>query len=83
MDNTGAWAVTGHTDPEELTDFNILLTILSLEKFKGIKSGNSVMLLLAIRTSLLLVKYQVTSDDPKNTINSNDNYLLRMPRDLG
>lgn len=83
MDNTGAWAVAGHADPEELTDFNILLTILSLEKFKGIKSGNCVMLLLAIRTSLLLVKYQVTSDDPKNTINSNDNYLLRMPRVLG
>lgn len=60
----------GYADPEELTDFNILLTILSLEKFKGIKSGYSVLLLLAIRTSLLLVKYQVTSDEPNSTINS-------------
>lgn len=73
----------GYADPEELTDFNILLTILSLEKFKGIKSSYSVLLLLAIRTSLLLAKYQVTSDEPNSTINSNDNYLLRMPRDLG
>lgn len=73
----------GYADPEEPSDFNILLTVLSLEKFTGIRSGYSVLLLLAIRTSLLFVKDQVTSEESISNMNSNDNYLLRMPRDLG
>lgn len=66
--------------------FNHLLTILPLEKIKGIKNGYSMLLLLIMRPYLFLVKcqfphsifmYQVTSDEPNNSIiNNNDNQTI-------